>query len=82
MAISRSARCASVAPRSSATPHSVTTLSTVFFSVVTTEPRVRRLTIRLVAPSPAVECRAMKPWPSRLIIAPFAKSAWPPEPDQ
>ena len=38
MAISAVARSRIERPRSSATPHSVTTLSTVFFSVVTTSP--------------------------------------------
>ena len=36
----------STGPRSSATPCSVTTLSTVFFRVVTTEPSLRRGTMR------------------------------------
>ena len=38
MLISDAARCRRVLPRISATPYSVTILSTVFFDVVTTEP--------------------------------------------
>jgi len=37
-------------PRSSATPHSVTTLSTVFFGVVTTSPAASWGTIRDIPP--------------------------------
>ena len=47
IAISARARSASERPRRCATPHSVATWSTVFFSVVTTEPSVRLARIRL-----------------------------------
>ena len=46
-AISARARSASERPRSLAIPHSVTTWSTVFLSVVTTDPSVSRRRIRL-----------------------------------
>ena len=49
------ARWRIVRPRSSATPCSVTTLSTVFFSVVTTDPSRSRGTILLIVPCAAVE---------------------------
>lgn len=50
-------------PRSSATPYSVTTLSTMFLNVVTAAPRCNCGTIRDTLSSAVVECRTMKAWP-------------------
>ena len=55
MDISAAARSRMLRPRSSATPHSVTTLSTVFFSVVTTVPGLKPETILDTEPSSVVE---------------------------
>ena len=66
-------------PRSSATPNSVTTLSTVFFIVVTTSPGLSCGTIRLSWPSLAVACSTMKLCPPSLYAAPRAKSLCPPD---
>ena len=81
MAMSDRARSASGRPRSSAMPHSVTTWSTVFFSVVTTEPSVSRTRMRL-RPLLVTERRTMNACPPSAYIAPRAKSAWPPLEDQ
>jgi hypothetical protein len=62
-------------------PHSVTTWSTVFLSVVTTEPSLRCRRMRL-SPRLVVECRTMNAWPPSEYVAPRAKSAWPPLEDQ
>ena len=81
IAMSARARSASERPRSSAMPHSVTTWSTVFFSVVTTDPSVSCTRMRL-RPELVAERRTMNAWPSSEYIAPRAKSAWPPLEDQ
>ena len=62
-------------------PHSVTTWSTVFLSVVTTEPSVSRTRMRL-RPLLVVECSTMNALPPFEYIAPRAKSACPPLEDQ
>lgn len=54
--------------------HSVTTLSIVFFSVVTTEPGGSWAEMRDFDPSVVVECSTRKPWPSGEYWAPRAKS--------
>ena len=78
MLISASARCRSVLPRISATPYSVTILSTVFFDVVTTDPGVSVGRILEIEPSRVVDCKTMKPWPPSEYIAPREKSYCPP----
>src|SRR5919199_1085348 len=69
-------------PRSSATPYSVTTQSTMFLNVVTAAPGCSCATIRDNDSSAVVECNTMKDWPCPEKIAPRAKSGWPPEEDQ
>src|SRR5215208_6873554 len=68
--------------RSSATPYSVTTRSTMFLNVVTAAPGWSCATMREVASSAVVECRAIKDWPLSEKSAPRAKSGWPPDDDQ
>ena len=58
-------------------PHSVTTWSTVFLSVVTTEPSRESARMRL-RPVRVVERRTTNAWPPSAYMAPRAKSAWPP----
>src|SRR6476660_9652504 len=77
-AISARVRSRSVFPRISATPYSVTTLSTVFFDVVTTDPGVRVGRIFDFEPSRVVACKTMNPWPLSEYIAPREKSYCPP----
>jgi hypothetical protein len=77
IAINRRARSAMDCPRSSATPYSVTTLSTVFLIVVTALPGVSWVRMR-PRPLPVVDLRTMNPWPPSDHIAPRAKSACPP----
>ena len=75
MAISAVARSRMERPRSSATPHSVTTLSTVFLIVVTTSPAARVGAILEMRPLAVVECSTTNPWPPGEYMAPRAKSA-------
>ena len=75
------ARAAIDRPRSSATPYSVTTWSTVFFIVVTGAPSHSRVTMREIDSSFVAECTTTNPIPSSEYIAPRAKSAWPPLPE-
>ncbi len=77
MAIIAAARWRIERPRNWATPNSVTTLSTVFFSVVTTSPGASWATT-LEIPAPVVEWSTTNPCPPWEYIAPRAKSAWPP----
>ena len=58
------------------------TLSVVFLSVVTTDPSRSRGTMRDTVPRAAVEGSTRNPWPPGENMAPRAKSAWPPDPDQ
>jgi hypothetical protein len=69
-------------PRISATPYSVTTWSTVFFSVVTTDPGVSVARMRDSVPPAAVAGRTTNALPCGEYIAPRAKSDWPPLDDQ
>src|SRR5277367_3968455 len=80
-AMRRWARSLRLAPRSSATPYSVTTWSTVFLSVVTTLPWVRADRMR-PRPVLVVECSTRNAFPPGEYIAPRAKSACPPDEDQ
>src|SRR3954471_15143042 len=64
-------------PRNSAIPHSMATLSTVFFNVVTTSPAASWPTIFDV-PILVVECRTRKSGPRGEYSAPRAKSQWAP----
>jgi hypothetical protein len=82
MAMSARARWEIDRPRMSATPYSVTTWSTVFLSVVTTEPGVSVARIRDTVPPAAVARSTTNARPCGEYIAPRAKSAWPPLEDQ
>src|ERR1700754_2014860 len=77
-AISARVRSRSVFPRISATPYSVTILSTVFLDVVTTDPGVRVGRIFDFEPSRVVDCKTMNPCPLSEYIAPREKSYCPP----
>ena len=76
-AISRSARWRSVAPRRSATPCSVMTRSASARGVVVTASP-RRVTMREMAPSAAVEGRAMIDRPCGAAAPARANAPWPP----
>src|SRR5215510_10830363 len=82
MPMSARARCEMDRPRISATPYSVTTMSTVFLMVVTIEPGVSTPRMRDTAPWAAVEGSTTNPRPWGEYMAPRAKSAWPPLDDQ
>ena len=82
MAMSRVALSRIVAPRNSAMPYSVATLSTVFLSVVTTCTDPKCDTMRLTLPRFTVALNTMKPCPPAEYVAPRAKSACPPDDDQ
>src|SRR5919199_4947657 len=69
-------------PRSSATPYSVTTQSTVFLNVVTAAPGCSCAMMRDTDSSTAVECSTINDWPCSEKSAPRAKSGWPPDEDQ
>src|SRR5918997_7177087 len=69
-------------PRSSATPYSVTTRSTVFLNVVTAAPGRSWATMREIDASAVVECSTIKDWPCSENSAPRAKSGCPPDDDQ
>jgi hypothetical protein len=56
-------------------PHSVTTLSTVFLTVVTTSPAANVELILEMWPSSVVECSTTNPCPPSEYMAPRAKSA-------
>ena len=60
----------------------MTTWSTVFFSVVTTDPGVSVARIRDTVPSAAVDGSTTNALPCGEYIAPRAKSACPPLEDQ
>lgn len=67
-------------PKSSAMPHSVTTVRTWARVVTTPAPAARVATIRDRVPPAAVDGRAMIAFPCTAWAAPRMKSIWPPTP--